>query len=140
MNFLLKLFLALQLGLYRLSKGEIGGRMGGFKVLLLTTTGRKSGKTHTTPLGWFAWKDGYVIAASNGGASKHPAWYLNLRSQPQVTVQINEKVIPVTAEILAGEQRAQAWQQVITTAHNYAAYPTRTTREIPVILLHPGQA
>jgi F420H(2)-dependent quinone reductase len=140
MFFLFRLFKELQVGLYRRSGGIIGGNMmGRFKVLLLTTTGRKSGKAYTTPLGWFARPDGYLIVASNGGAPKHPAWYLNLKEQPQVTVQINDKVIPVTAEILTGKERAQAWQQVITEAPTYAPYQTRTTREIPLILLHPSQ-
>ena len=130
--------MTLYVGLYRRSGGKIGGRMGRNKVLLLTTTGRKSGRARTTPLGWFDHPDGYLIVASNGGASTHPAWYLNLKHQPQVSVQLFDKVVPVTGEILTGEPRVQAWQQVITEAPNYAAYEKRTSREIPLVLLHPG--
>ena len=111
--------------------------MGKNMVLLLTTTGRKSGKVRTLPLGSFDRQGGYLIVASNGGAPANPAWYYNLKSHPQVTVQVLDKVIPVTAEILSGEDRAQAWQQVISEAPNYAAYQKRTTRQIPLILLHP---
>ena len=136
---MLKFFMSIYTGLYRLSKGKVGGKMAGTKVLLLTTIGRKSGKVHTSPLGFFDWKGGYVIVASNGGQPKHPAWYHNLKSQPQVTVQVFDQIIPVNAEILTGEARTQAWQQVITTAPGYAGYEKQTTREIPLILLHPGQ-
>jgi len=138
-KYLFKLFMALHVGLYRLSRGKLGGSIRGFKVLLLTTIGRKSGKAHTTPLGFFDRQGGYVIVASNGGQPTHPAWYHNLKSHPQVTVQVFDQVIPVTAEVLAGEARAQAWQQVITTAPAYANYKKQTTREIPLVLLHPGK-
>ena len=115
------------------------GSMGGSRVLLLTTTGRKSGKAHTIPLGCFDHKDGYVIVASNNGLSTQPAWYLNLKSNPRVTVQVLDKVISATAEVLSGEARAQAWQQVIATAPAYANYEKQTTREIPVVLLRPSK-
>jgi deazaflavin-dependent oxidoreductase (nitroreductase family) len=136
---LFKLFMAFHVGIYRLSGGKLGGTMRGFKVLLLTTTGRKSGKTRAVPLGSFEQPGGYVIVASNGGAPSHPAWYLNLRSQPQVTVQVLDKVMPATAEVLAGEARAQAWQQVITTAPLYADYEKKTARAIPLVLLRPNK-
>lgn len=113
--------------------------MRGFKVLLLTTTGRKSGRLHTVSLGLFEQPDGYVIVASNNGLSTHPAWYHNLKSNPQATVQILDKVIPVTAEVLAGEARAQAWQQVITTAPLYADYEKQAAREIPLVFLRPNK-
>jgi F420H(2)-dependent quinone reductase len=137
MQYLLKLWMAVHVGIYRLSGGKFGGNMSGSKVLLLTTTGRKSGKIHTVPLGCFDHKDGYVIVASNSGQPTHPAWYHNLKSNHQVTVQVFDKVISVTAEVLSGEARKQAWQQVIATAPSYANYEKQTTREIPVVLLRP---
>jgi F420H(2)-dependent quinone reductase len=136
MNILFKLFTAIQVGLYRLSGGKLGGAIGKFKVLLLSTKGRKTGQLHTTPLGFFERANGYVIVASKGGAEHHPAWYLNLKSNPQVTIQVFERVLPVTAEILSGEEQEQAWQQVIAAAPQYAGYQKKTTRQIPVILLH----
>lgn len=113
--------------------------MGRSKVLLLTTTGRKSGRAHTVPVGVFDHHDGWVIVASNAGQPTHPAWYYNLKSKPQVSVQLFDKVVPATAEILTGPARAQAWQQVTTIAPAYANYEKRTTREIPLVLLHPGK-
>ena len=134
-----KFFLAIHVGLYRLSKGSLGGRMRSFKVLLLTTTGRKSGKTRTLPLGLFEWPGGYLVVASNGGQSMHPTWYHNLMSQPKATIQVLDKVIPVTAEVLTGDARALAWQKVITSAPAYAAYEKKTPREIPLVLLRPSK-
>lgn len=138
MKSLSKLFMALHVWLYRLSGGKLGGTMRGFKVLLLTTIGRKSGKTYTTPLGRFDHEGGYIIVASNAGQPTHPAWYYNLKSNPHVTVQVLDQVIPATAEVLSGEARAQAWRQVIATAPSYADYEKRTSREIPLILLVPN--
>jgi F420H(2)-dependent quinone reductase len=128
-----KFFQAIQVWLYRRSGGRLGGSMRGFKVLLLTTTGRRSGKLRTAPLGLFDWPGGYLVVASNAGRSVHPSWYLNLLSHPQAVVQVLDQVIPVTAAGLTGETRAQAWQQVI-----YAAYEKKTTRTIPLVLLTPS--
>jgi deazaflavin-dependent oxidoreductase (nitroreductase family) len=134
-----KLFMAIQVWLYRVSKGRLGGSMRGFKVLFLTTTGRKSGKTRTLPLGLFDWPGGYLVVASNSGQPRHPSWYLNLMSHPKAVVQVLDKVVPVTAEVLSGETRAQARQQVITSAPAYAAYEKKTTRLIPLVLLRPSK-
>lgn len=132
-----RLFTALQTWLYRLSNGKIGGSMRGFKLLLLTTTGRKSDKQRTTPLGFFERQGGYVVVASNGGSNRNPAWYHNLKAHPVATVEVLDKRLPVTAEVLTGEAREQAWQQVITASPLYAGYQKRTTREIPLVLLRP---
>lgn len=139
MKFLFKLFIALHVAMYRLSSGKLGGNMRGLKVILLTTKGRKSGKLFTTPLSYFDNPDGYIIVASNAGLPTHPAWYHNLKNNPQVTVQVLDKIMPVTAEVLSGEVRTQAWQQVITIAPPYADYQKKITREIPLILLRPSK-
>jgi F420H(2)-dependent quinone reductase len=139
MRIFFRLFMSLQVGLYRLTGGKLGGTLRGFKVILLTTTGRKSGRVHTVPLGGFNQPRGYVVVASNGGQPSHPAWYYNLTRQPQVTIQVMDKVMPATAEVLSGEVRAQAWQKVITTAPAYANYQKRTSREIPLVLLRPNR-
>jgi len=133
-----KLFMAIQVGLYRLTGGRLGGKFMGFNVLLLTTTGRKSGQARAVPLGRFDRPGGYVVVASNGGQPTHPAWYFNLKSNPHVTIQVLDKVTPATAEVLTGQERAQAWQQVIATAPSYAAYEKRTSREIPLVFLRPN--
>ncbi len=139
MKSLLKIFGAIYVGLYRLTRGKIGGRMGRSKVLLLTTTGRKSGKARTVAVGSFDHDGGWVIVASNNGQPSHPAWYHNLKSQPLASVQILDVVIPVTAQELAGEARSKAWQEVVSSAPSYAHYQTRTSREIPLMLLRPSK-
>ncbi len=80
-----------------------------------------------------------MVVASNAGQPSHPAWFFNLKSNPQVTVQVMDKIFPATAEVLSGEARLQAWRQVIATAPAYASYEGRTTREIPLIFLHPNK-
>jgi F420H(2)-dependent quinone reductase len=139
MKFFFKLFMAIHVGIYRLSGGKLGGSMAGTRVLLLTTTGRKSGKAYTTPLGSFDHKDGYIIVASNAGQPTNPGWYFNLMSNPRVLVQVMDKVFNVTAEVLSGDARTQAWQQVITISPGYAGYEQKTNREIPLILLRPDE-
>ena len=137
MKTLFKIFMALHVGLYKLSGGRLGGNMRGFQVLLLNTVGRKSGKAFTIPLGWFAHPEGYVIVASNAGQDHHPAWYHNLKSNPGASIQVGERVIAVTAEVLAGEARSQVWRAITSTASAYAGYEKATTREIPLVLLRP---
>src|SRR5215212_6169278 len=80
MKVLMKAALAVYIFLYRLTNGAIGGRMAGLQVLLLTTTGRKTGQPRTTPLGYFTQNGNFVVIASNGGADQNPAWYYNLKS------------------------------------------------------------
>lgn len=139
MKFLMKIFMVMHVALYRLTGGKVGGKFRGFNVILLNTKGRKSGKLFTTPLGHFHHPDGYIIVASNLGLPTFPAWYYNLKSNPQITVQVLDKIIPVTAETLSGEARNQAWQEVITSSPLYAEYEKKTSREIPLILLRPSK-
>jgi deazaflavin-dependent oxidoreductase (nitroreductase family) len=139
MKTITKLFMALHVWIYRMSGGKVWGRMRGFDVILLTTKGRKTGKSYTTPLGRFEHESGYVIVASNSGQPNNPAWYYNLKSNPQVTIQVLDQVMPATAEELAGDARTQAWRQVIATSPFYADYEKRAKREIPLILLRPGK-
>ncbi len=132
-----RLAMSLWVSLYRLSSGAIGGRMGSTRILLLTTTGRKSGKEHVVLLGYF--KDGETpfVVASHGGSDNHPAWYLNLVAHPQVVAQIGGKRAPYTAEVASPDERARLWAQVIATAPSYAPLQQTTTREIPIVLLRP---
>lgn len=132
---LFKLMMATHVFLYRLTGGRLGGTMRDFKVLLLTTTGRKSGKRRTTPLGYIAHDGSYVIAASNAGLAHHPSWYYNLKSNPQITMQVKDRVTTAVAEEAGGELRNQLWAQLIEQAPSYADYEKRTTRKIPLVIL-----
>ena len=124
--------------LYQRTGGKIGGHMQGLRVLLLTTTGRKTGKKRTTPLGYFEHDGSYVIIASNAGFDTHPAWFHNLRSNPQVALQIQDKQLAAIAEPAAPELRKQLWAKLVELAPGYQAYEKRTTREIPLIILRPA--
>ena len=123
--------------LYQRTGGKIGGHVQGLRVLLLTTTGRKTGKTRTTPLGYFEHDGGYVIIASNAGFDTHPAWFHNLRSNPRVALQIQDKQLAAIAEPAAPELRKQLWAKLVELAPGYKAYEKRTTREIPLVILRP---
>jgi len=137
MNFLFKGILGIFTTLYRLSNGKVMGRMAGLNVLLLTTTGRKSGEPRTTPLGYFEQDGDYVIIASNGGADKHPFWFLNLKSNPDVSIQIKDKKISAKAREAEGAARKELWTKLVSLSPQYGQYATSTKREIPMVLLHP---
>lgn len=123
--------------LYRLSNGKVMGRMAGLNLLLLTTTGRKTGKQHTTELGYFEQDGDYVIIASNAGRDKHPQWFLNLKQNPQVSVQIQDKHINATAEETDSKSRDELWAKLVSLSPQYGRYSTSTKRVIPMIRLHP---
>jgi deazaflavin-dependent oxidoreductase (nitroreductase family) len=134
---MLQLILKVMVFLYNVSSGRIGGKMGQVPVLLLTTTGRKTGKQRTLPLVYIMDGSAYVITASAGGADKHPSWFFNIQSHPQATIQVKEKHIPVTAEIAGPEKKPEHWAQLVEGAPNFAGYQKRTSREIPMVILHP---
>jgi len=113
--------------------------MGKFKILLLTTKGRKSGLDRTTPLGYFDHEGGYLIIASNGGQAKHPDWYFNLKSDPQASIQIKDQTFNAQAQVLNGEPRTPIWERIVAEAPQYGEYENRTDRLIPVVWLTPTQ-
>ena len=123
--------------LYNVSGGRIGGMMGKVPVLLLTTTGRKTGKQRTLPLVYIMDGSAYVITASAGGGDKHPGWFFNIRSNPQATIQVKDKPIKVTAEIAGPEKKPELWARLVEVAPNFAGYQKRTSRDIPMVILHP---
>ena len=123
----------------RLRKGAKNPPGFDFDLLLLTTTGRKSGLERTTPLGWVSdGNGGWLIAASANGAASIPAWYHNLAAAPdKARIEINGATIPVSAEQLHGTEREAAWQTLTAAIPRFARYPEKTDREIPVIRLAP---
>jgi deazaflavin-dependent oxidoreductase (nitroreductase family) len=130
-----QLFGAEHVRVYRETGGERGYDWRGAKVLLLTTTGRTSGEERTTPLIHGVDGDRWVIIASKGGAPDHPAWYLNLQADPNVTIQVGPDVIPATARTAEGEERARLWTAMLDEWPAYADYQSSTDREIPVVVL-----
>ncbi|MFI5890146.1 nitroreductase/quinone reductase family protein [Actinoplanes sp. NPDC051513] len=114
---------------------RIRGKKAG-DMLVLTTVGRKSGASRETPVRSFPGGDGtWLIVASANGAAAHPAWYLNLAANPDVTIEVGGRKVPVTGTQLAGAEREQAWQQISDAAPRFAGYQQKTDRELPVIRL-----
>jgi len=134
---MLKVIVSVGVFLYRLTGGGIGGKMQTMPVLLLTTTGRKSGKTRTVPLTYLRDGSAYVITASYAGLPRNPAWFLNLKSQPEATIQVKRQKMRVKAETANPEKRQELWARLMEVAPGYANYEKRTTREIPMVILHP---
>ncbi len=138
MKSFVKLFIAFHVFMYRLTGGKFGSEMRGFKVLILTTKGRKSGKIFSNPVGYFERDGGYIIVASNGGATSHPSWYHNIKGNPEdVTIQVMDKTMKVKSEIILGEPRKPIWSWIVANAPNFGDYEKQTSREIPLVLLTP---
>jgi deazaflavin-dependent oxidoreductase (nitroreductase family) len=119
---------------------ETGGRRGyhwrGAEILLLNTTGRRSGEPRTMPLIMRADGDGrWVIVASKGGHPDHPAWYKNLQADPEVTIEVRDEEIPVRARDAEGEERERLWSMMTEVWPAYDDYQAKTDRQIPVVVL-----
>jgi F420H(2)-dependent quinone reductase len=123
--------------LYRASGGRIGGRLWDLPVVLLTTTGRRSGKQRTVPLCSLRDGNDVVVIASYGGLDRPPAWWLNLEANPQAELLIGRVRRTVTARNAEPGERARLWAEVTARAPGYLEYERRTTREIPVVILQP---
>jgi deazaflavin-dependent oxidoreductase (nitroreductase family) len=124
---------------YRLSRGRFLSRVAGMPVLLLTTTGRRSGKARTTPLTFFRDGANLVVIASNGGADRPPDWSLNLRQNPRAVVEIGTDELTVQAKTASAEERERLWVGVTATYSGYARYQKKTARQIPVLILTPDR-
>lgn len=114
---------------------SVGGGKGLVPTLLLTTTGRKSGKRLMLPLIFGRSKNDYVVVASKGGAPTHPAWYLNLAANPEVEVQVKAEKFKARARTAQGEERTALWQMMVGIYGPYEQYQQRTDRQIPVVVL-----
>lgn len=123
--------------IYSRTGGFLGGRVRETKVLLLTTTGRKTGKQHTSPLNYLPYRGSYVVAASNMGKDNHPAWYLNLTASQAAMVQVGRATREVRARQATEEERARLWPELVNKARNYGDYEKMTSRKIPMMILEP---
>ena len=123
---------------YRASHGLIGHRVPGVPpMLLLDHVGAKSGTKRTSPLVYVADGDNIVLVASKGGHPKHPAWFHNLRANPDTTIQVGTKRRPVRARVANAAERKRLWPKAVKTYGGYAGYQQRTEREIPLVILKP---
>lgn len=115
--------------------GKVGGPFEGAPLLLLTTTGAKSGKKYTTPLMYLPDGDRMLIFASKGGAPTNPSWYHNLVAHPDATVEVGTETFDVTATVVTGEERNRLYAEQSKRYPGFAEYQEKTTRRIPVIEL-----
>ena len=120
---------------YRGTRGLIGGNLFGIHMLLLTTRGRKTGQRRTLPLSYVEYKGDLIVVASNGGADKPPAWWLNLQSAATAQVQLNGETFEITWTEAPRKERMEYWRKLQSANPAYRVYRFRTEREIPIILL-----
>jgi deazaflavin-dependent oxidoreductase (nitroreductase family) len=124
--------------LYKATGGRIGGKfLQGAPVALLTTTGRKTGQPRVSPLLYLRDGDRVVVVASHGGREKNPMWYLNLKANPQVQVQIKKDVLNLTARDATEEERAKYWPRLVKMYSSYDDYQSWTDRKIPIVICEP---
>jgi deazaflavin-dependent oxidoreductase (nitroreductase family) len=136
---LVELFWKLHPWIYRVSGGRVLGRLVGMDVLLLTTTGARSGIARTTALTYFKPEgvDAYVVIGSFLGEPRHPGWVHNLRAHPEARIRVGSREFRARARESIGEERARLWKQLIALNGEYAQYEGRTGRVIPVVVLDP---
>lgn len=126
-------------GLLKVTGGKVGWQASDMPVLELTTVGRKSGQKRAVMLTSPLQENGkIVVVASRGGDDQHPAWFLNLRDNPEVEVAFKgAPAEPMRAHVASAEERAEMWPRITADHRNYAAYQEKTSREIPLVLLEP---
>ncbi len=123
--------------LYRLSGGRLGGRVGRAPVLLLTTTGRKSGESRTAPVVYLADGESVVVINTNAGNARVPAWSLNLKANPEAEVEVGRKRYKVRARIATGEERDGLWRRHNEQYAGFDDYQEKLDREASVVVLEP---
>ena len=122
---------------FRATRGVVGRRLVDNDMLLLTTTGRRSGTARTVPLLYLTEGESVILIASWGGRPTHPEWYLNLVANPEVLIQIQGTRRAMRARTANADERARWWPRIVNAYDGYREYQSRTDREIPVVILEP---
>ncbi|MFQ5514063.1 MAG: nitroreductase family deazaflavin-dependent oxidoreductase [Myxococcota bacterium] len=136
----LRLISRLNVSLFRLSRGRMGGRwLRGAPVLLLTTIGRKSGQRRTAPVLYLDDPPDLVVVASKGGMRRHPLWYRNLEANPHVEVELPGERRRMRARLATEEEKSRLWPRLVEMYPDFQAYQDRTRRRIPVVVLSPQE-
>ena len=138
-RFLIRAMSRIHGSVYRASSGRLLGCLAGMPVLLLTTTGRASGRPRTAALTYFREGGDLVVIGSFGGSDLPPAWWLNLQRDPRGSVLIGGTTSKVTARAATAEEHDRLWPLVTTTHPGYARYEKRTARPIPIVMLTPEE-
>ncbi len=137
-DFIVKWMSRINTYFYRRNKGSgLGGNFQGIPVAILTTTGRKSGEPRDSPLYFHRDGDKVIVAASKGGSDKHPMWYLNLKADPKVKVQIKDEILNLTARDATEDERNLFWPKLVEMYPTYEDYQSWTERKIPLVVCEP---
>jgi F420H(2)-dependent quinone reductase len=126
------------IAVYRLSRGRLMARVGRAPVLLLTTTGRRSGQSRTAPLLYLDDGGRFIVIGSNAGNPRPAAWALNLQANPEAEVEIRGRRRPVRARVTEGTEREELWRRMNEQYGGFEDYRARTSRDIPVLVLEPA--
>lgn len=127
------------IGEFRANGGKVGGPFEGAPLLLLHSTGAKSGQARVSPTMYLADGDNLVVFASKGGAPTSPDWYHNLVANPRASVEVADRTVNVVAHVAEGETRDRLWTRQKELYPQFADYEAKTTRQIPVVILEPAQ-
>ena len=122
---------------FRANDGAVGGQFEGAPLLLLHSTGARSGQERVNPVMYQEVDGGYAIFASKAGAPTNPDWFHNLRAHPDATVEVGGRTVPVRSRVAEAEERDRIWTRQKELAPGFADYEAKTTREIPVVVLEP---
>ncbi len=125
---------------FRANEGKVGGMFEGMPLLLLHTTGAKSGKERINPLAYRSDGEALVVFASKGGAPTHPDWFHNVRVNPKVTVEVGTDQREMVARVAEGDERNRLWEAQKLEFPGFAEYESKTDRQIPVVVLDPVSA
>jgi deazaflavin-dependent oxidoreductase (nitroreductase family) len=122
---------------FRAHQGRVGGQFEGAPLLLLHSTGARSGEERVNPMMYQAVGSGFAVFASKAGADTNPDWYHNLRAHPRARVEVGTETVEVTARVLDPDEREPVWQEQKARYPGFADYEAKTERVIPVVLLEP---
>jgi F420H(2)-dependent quinone reductase len=137
---LIKLFMNLNAFLIRISNGRVGSKLGTQTILLLETTGRKTGQPHEIPIAYFLHEGKYLIVASNWGRDYHADWYLNLLKNPRAKLTVNGQTISVEAHDTQGDEYARLWKFATERNPPYLNYQKMTSRHIPIVVFEARES
>ena len=134
---LFRVFVRLQVAIFRATNGRALSSIRGMPILLLTSVGRKTGQRRTTALMYIRDGDDYVITASNSGGDRHPAWFHNLQASPLVEIEVPGKRLQASASVATPAERERLWPELVRQAPFFDGYRRSTSRSIPMVLLKP---
>lgn len=135
----IKWFTQLNAFIIRITNGKLGSQLGTQSILILHTTGRKSGEPRATPIAYFEYQGRYLIVGSNWGRRKQADWLLNLRAQPKALIDVRGRSFAVQSREASGDEYTRLWKYVTEQHPPYTKYQQMTARRIPIVILEPNR-